>query len=148
MKRTNKRFVWIAVISVMSFMVALLCLFAVRPFRVVGDSMNPTYTHNDFVFVNVIATKYSVDDVIVIQYGNKKIIKRIYAECGDVVDITAEGIYINDLLITANDKRYEETRYCLGKNEYFVLGDNFDQSVDSRYFGIIADNEIVGKVFE
>ncbi len=147
MQETTKRIVWIACVCAMGVAIVFVCLFIfAQPFRVLGNSMSPTYTHNDLVFVNVIATNYSTDDVVVIQYGKEKIIKRIYAEYGDVVDIAADGIYINHSFITANDEGYEETSYCLDKNEYFVLGDNFKQSIDSRYFGVVTSDKIVGKV--
>lgn len=110
--------------------------------------MMPSYQHNNMVFVNVVADNYTTSDVVIIQYGKEKIIKRIYAEAGDTVEIKAEGIYINQVYITDNSDEYQETKYFLGENEYFVLGDNYAQSTDSRYFGIICKSEIVGKVIK
>lgn len=107
--------------------------------------MSPSYQHNNLVFVNTAAKNYSKNNVIILRYGKEKIIKRICAEQGDTVEIRADGIYINQVFITDNNE-YKETQYFLGENEYFVLGDNYEQSTDSRYFGIISESQILGKV--
>ena len=72
--------------------------------------------------------------------------KKNNAKQGDTVEIRADGFYINQVFITNNNDEYKETTYFLGENEYFVLGDNYEQSTDSRYFRIISENEIIGKV--
>ena len=72
--------------------------------------------------------------------------KKNNAKQSDTVEIRADGIYINQVFITNNNGEYKETKYFLVENEYFVLGDNYEQSTDSRYFGVINGNEIVGKV--
>lgn len=81
-----------------------------------------------------------------LHYGKEKIVKRIYGVYGDYVEITTEGVYINEILIIDNFENYNETEYTLLLNEYFVLGDNFSESTDSRYFGAIDKNQIIGKV--
>lgn len=146
MKKFSKRTILFIYISIVlcCFLLSCLLIFA-QPIRVVGNSMSPSYQHNNLVFVNTAAKNYSKNNVIILRYGKEKIIKRICAEQGDTVEIRADGIYINQVFITDNNE-YKEMQYFLRENEYFVLGDNYDQSTDSRYFGIISENQILGKV--
>lgn len=111
-----------------------------------GNSMEPTYKNGDLIFVNTATKKFDTGDIIVLYYGKEKIIKRIYAVKGDCVKIISNGIYINEIYITNNIEGYNESNYVLMENEYFVLGDNYSESIDSRYFGTIKKTDIIGKV--
>ena len=147
MKRLSKHTVLFLCLSIIVFGSLFACLlFLAQPFRVVGESMLPSYQHNDLVFANTLSDSYSTNDVVILRYGKEKIIKRIYAVQGDVVELRADGVYINKIFITCNSNKYEKVKYLLGESEYFVLGDNYEQSIDSRYFGVINQDEILGKV--
>lgn len=117
-----------------------------RPMKIVGNSMNPTYQNGDIVFVNTAVKKYITKDIVVLYYGQEKIIKRIYGLYGDYIKITQEGVYINEEYITENRGEYTETEIILLEDEFFVLGDNYSESIDSRYFGAIKYSQIIGKV--
>ena len=127
-------------------LIAVLIFVFAQPMRVVGNSMYPTYKENNIVFVNTMAKDYSTNDVVVLYYGREKIIKRICAESGDLVEIRTDGVYINGSFITENSENYNEVQYLLSENEFFVLGDNYSQSIDSRHFGIVGIEKIIGRV--
>lgn len=127
-------------------LIVVLIFVFVQPMRVVGNSMYPTYEENNIIFVNTTVKDYSTNDVVVLYYGREKILKRICAESGDLVEIRNDGIYINGKYITENNENYDEVQYLLEDSEYFVLGDNYAQSIDSRNFGVVEAEQIIGKV--
>ena len=83
---------------------------------------------------------------------NKVLIKRVIGCPGDNVCVIDNSIYINgELIVEDYIKEVMSSPNMsveLGENEYFVLGDNRNNSIDSRLpnIGIIKDNEIIGKL--
>ena len=130
--------------------------------RVDGDSMNPTLEDGDQLWVSKIA--YTIGkphrfDVIIFKYDeDDTYVKRIIALPGERIRIDNEGnIYINDLLIEehygkepimANNVGRAGQDVLLGEDEYFVLGDNRNNSHDSRWadVGNVQKEDIIGKV--
>ena len=130
--------------------------------RVDGDSMNPTLEDGDQLWVSKIA--YTIGkphrfDVIIFKYDeNDTYVKRIIALPGERIRIDNEGnIYINDLLIEehygkepimASNVGRAGQDVLLGEDEYFVLGDNRNNSHDSRWadVGNVHKEDIIGKV--
>ena len=118
------------------------------PARVDGNSMENTLNDGDTIFVSraaAFAGLYGNGDIVVFEHkkGNKNIslIKRIEAAEGDTVEAKGEKLYINGEE-KEGYKCEEEFEYVLGKDEYFVLGDNADESTDSRVFGIVNKSQI------
>ena len=79
-------------------------------------------------------------------------IKRIVGTPGDQVNIESNGsIFVNDIEIkfkNVNNSLNEETiEIKLSENEYFLVGDNRDNSFDSRMFGPILGDRIIGKAY-
>ena len=117
-----------------------------------GDSMFPTLKNGNIVFIK----KYDLDlkhnDIVVIKKDNKTIIKRLVGMPNDKIEIN-DYLYING---EKNDNLYIEDRgnisnaIFLKDNEYFVLGDNRQNSIDSRFdeIGIITKDEIIGKIIK
>ena len=123
--------------------------------RIYGNSMKGTLDSGDIV-VSVKSTDFETSDVVAFYYNNNILVKRVIAESGDWVDMDEKGnVYVNkkklDEPYLAN-KAYGHTdihfptRYL--KNRIFVMGDNREESIDSRNntIGTVADEQIVGKL--
>ena len=83
-------------------------------------------------------------------HAGKELVKRVIGLPGEVLEISAGRVYINGRLL---DEPYihqkwsgEKPRVLIPEGDYFVLGDNRDGSADSRYFGLVPRDLIVGKV--
>lgn len=137
---------------------ALVNLTTVR-FIVQGPSMQPTFEESQFLIVsrvNYLLGEPEHGDIIVFHYpGNpdEDYIKRVIGLPGDVVEIRDTQVYVNG---TALDEPYInepcQPAYCddntweLGSDEFFVMGDNRNRSSDSRSFGPVLQEYIVGEV--
>ena len=135
--------------------------FGVQTVQVVGPSMNTTLADGETVLVNklygtVIQPKrYDVIAFKQIDFGSYFEIKRVIGLPGETVQIKDGVVYIDGSKLEDSpieDKirvaGLAEREIKLAKNEFFVLGDNVNNSEDSRYsnVGNVARSEIVGKV--
>lgn len=131
--------------------VIVVRLFLFSPFVVSGEAMSPGYVTGDYLVINLLQEKYQPGDVVVYKYPrdpSKFFIHRIVAVPGDQVRIEGGILYINGepesgYFHTAMDKSTNlEER--LGRDEYFLMGDNRDRSSDSRIFGVVQRKFIQG----
>lgn len=140
---------------VLLFLVMLLIFqYVLMSVRVNGSSMNPGYTNGDrgiMIRKNPI-NKPTYNSIVVIDFKNdmdKKefIVKRVFALPGDTFEIQNNEVYVNGNKVD-DTKRAEDTKMddyseiTLEKDEVFVLGDNRNISLDSRYIGPIKLNDI------
>lgn len=74
-----------------------------------------------------------------------QVIKRIVGIPGDTVEVTKTEVVINGIKLVSEQPvyLYKENVYKLGEDEYFVLGDNYQYSYDSRYYGPINKSQII-----
>lgn len=153
--------------SIYILVVLILTLLVVRYVGqrtvVMGHSMEPTLSDQDNLLVDKLSYRLHDPkrfDVVVFpyQYADKTyFIKRIIGLPGETVRIDDTGsIYINDeLLMEAYGKEVIEDSglardgITLGADEYFVLGDNRNDSSDSRFVSVgnIKGSQIIGKAF-
>lgn len=118
------------------------------------NSMSPAYKNGDLAIFYRLQKDYQATDTVVVKKGDKTQIRRIIAKEGDTVDITEEGLKINGYLQQEQDIYRETLPYVdgikfpiiLGKDEYFVLGDNRPNAEDSRMYGTVTKKEIKGIV--
>ena len=161
--------VWKDILEMFIYFVAVLVVsllivtFVGQRTVVEGSSMNPTLTDGDSLFVDKISYRFADPkrfDVIVFPYQHAKktyYIKRIIALPGEDVFINAEGtIYINGKVLEEDygnevilNPGRAETTITMGPDEYFVMGDNRNNSSDSRdaMVGNINRKDIIGKAF-
>lgn len=113
-----------------------------------GESMMPTYKNNEFLFGTKINKTYNRFDVIVVYAKDKYIIKRIIGLPGEHIEYKDNKLYINGNLVK-DDFNFGTTNnfdVTIDKNSYFCLGDNRNNSLDSRYYGTFNKKYILAKI--
>jgi signal peptidase I len=137
--------------------------FLFQPFIVKGDSMIPNFHSGDYIVVDEISYRFSSPkrgDVVVLKYPldtTQRFIKRIIGLPGETVEIQNGKV---DILKNGKDIRLNETTYLpnglttsgnvdvtLKPGQYFVMGDNRPYSYDSRSWGILPKDDIIGRAF-
>lgn len=151
----------VAIILFALIFVRIINAYVVEETIVSGTSMNPTLQGSDTLLIDKITYKLSDlkrYDVIVFNYNESALyIKRIIGLPGDRVSIKDGQAYVNGILL-ADDPLINDTmtyagiaekEITLGEDEYFVLGDNRNNSYDSRYeqVGVVKKKYIIGRVW-
>ena len=165
---------WIESIIIAFLLAMVIRTFVVQAFKIPTGSMRPTLLEGDLILVNKfiygakipfsdkrlpVFRDFKRGDVIVFIYPEdtkKDFIKRLVGLPGDEIEIKKGSIYVNDnpLLDHVFNNRYyynrgdfgvEGTKITVPKDNYFVLGDNSASSKDSRYWGFVPKNNILGK---
>lgn len=136
--------------------------FLIQPFIVKGASMEPAYSDSDYLIIDQVTYNFKEierGDVVVFRPpngSNQFYIKRVIGLPGEEVEIKDGKVIIqNDefpngvVLEEVYIEEYTEGRdlETLGLDEYYLLGDNRDASLDSRRFGPVEESAIVGKVW-
>lgn len=140
-----------------------LVLILGNRYSIVGNSMNEVLTHEDIVLVDKISYEIGEPqrfDVILFESSDvnagKKYVKRIIGLPGEKIQIKDGKILVNDMILLddINDNSIltpglASEAVVLGENEYFVLGDNRNNSEDSRFYtiGNVKEDEIIGKIW-
>ena len=132
------------------FMLVVIILF--RTFileRIIisGDSMSPTLNNGNVVWAWK-NPKLDRNDIVIIKKDGTLYIKRIVGMPEETVEIKNGKAYINgkELQEEFDEMESEEQKIHLKENEYFVLGDNRNDSTDSRVWGAIDKEEITGEI--
>lgn len=148
------------IIAITLLVVVPIRYFLFQPFMVRGESMKPNFESGDYLIVDQISYRFREPergDVIVFrspQNNSQRFIKRIIGLPGEVVEITDGKIEIETVSghLSLDESNYlplletqENESFILGEKEYFVLGDNRNFSYDSRRFGPITKDKIIGR---
>ncbi len=158
-------FVWESVkVAVIALVIVLpIRYFIFQPFIVKGESMEPSFQNGNYLIVDELSYRFKQPqrgEVVVFKYPfnpSQRYIKRIIGLPGETVEIKDQKITIFDnngkelnlkeeTYLPADDVTLGEFRLILKESEYFVLGDNRLHSSDSRAWGILPRDNIIGKV--
>lgn len=156
-------FIWdIAKIVLISLVIIVpIRAFIVQPFTVWGNSMTPTFDSGDYLFINEIGYRLSAPergDVIIFKppHDDKRFfIKRIVGLPGETLKIEGGKVWAGQddeslELLSENYVSVETVgsiNISLREDEYFVLGDNRRASSDSRAWGVLDRDRIIGKAW-
>jgi signal peptidase I len=125
-------------------------------FRIEGPSMLPSLNPGQYLIINKVVYRLhppARGDIVVFHHPrnpDRDLIKRVVGVPGDVVEVRKGTVYVNG---TQLDEPYVldpgtySGHYELGADEYFVLGDNRPNSDDSRNWGTVKGDQIVGKAW-
>ena len=143
----------------LTILMFLLIRFAVQNFRVDGMSMEPKLHNGEYILVNKAAFLFHAPergDVIVFEYPKDPqidYIKRVVAIPGDTISVEGtkvmvDGVTLNEPYINPNDdfnpfSPIVDRTVPLG--DYFVMGDNRGNSSDSRQWGFVPQQNIIGQ---
>ncbi|MBI3963538.1 MAG: signal peptidase I [Candidatus Kerfeldbacteria bacterium] len=154
----------VKVLILAAAIVAPIKLFIFQPFYVKGASMEPTFADNEYLIIDKLGYRFHEPqrgDIIVFRYPrdpSQYFIKRVIGLPGEQVtiedgtvtvhlarnggDMTLDESYLSsDVITQGNDD------VTLDANEYYVLGDNRDSSLDSRRIGSIHRSDIIGRTW-
>ena len=143
-----------------------LKLFVIDILHVSGISMEPSIHDNSVVFVNKLAyglilpqsaklafqwAKPHYGDVVIFLYNNRIVVKRCDAVGGEHLDYLTDSGYslrVGKRKIPLTEEQYFRLKNSRRVPDGYILaiGDNYGQSIDSRYYGFIPVNNVLGKV--
>jgi signal peptidase I len=165
-KSRIRQYLWTIGIALVVAMI--LRTFVVQGYRIPSGSMEGTLLKGDFIFVNKLAYRFGEPkqgDIVIFDYPlnpSKTFVKRIVAGPGETVEIVKKTLYINGEIaissyaITHTDPQIYPAEYSNRDNfgpfevpqgHYFVMGDNRDNSQDSREWGFLERKYIKGRAF-
>lgn len=149
-----------AKIVIFVIIVLILIQYVISITKVVGSSMNPTLKDEDILILNKLKYRFQEiqrGDIVSLKHADTKyLIKRIIGLPGDTVKIENNAVYLNgkkyEEPYLAEDLEYDDfdlkdLEYSvIPENMYFVLGDNRENSLDSREIGLVKKEDIIGKI--
>lgn len=162
---------WLVAIAIALVLLFVIHQFLFLTYSVKGDSMYPTLKDGEKVIVSRINyTLGNIDDGdVIVFHADKKsdYVKRVIGRAGDTVSYKGDTLYVNDKEVKEpylDENKLAKTNVLLTENfsvedlvnsggkakipdgQLLVLGDNREVSKDSRYFGLIQEEQVVGEV--
>lgn len=150
------------VVKVVAMALAIVVVvkhFLFQPFYVKGASMEPTYEDHEYLIIDELTYRFNEPvrgEVIVFRYPNDPrqfFIKRVIGLPGDAVQVKESKVWINGQQLDESaylDVSVQTTGSIdlkLGADEYFLMGDNRNASLDSRIFGSVKRSFVVGRTW-
>lgn len=143
----------------------VIYVFLFRPFEVSGESMFPTFKNREYILTNLIGLRFAPPkkgDVIVFKAPTdreKDFIKRVIGTPGDTVALHDGFVFVNNQKLDESGYLREDVRTYGGSfmkesvdvfvppGKYLVMGDNRPYSSDSREWGLLKREDVIGKSF-
>lgn len=157
MKKINKKVIAKETIEwLKAFVVAIIAVLIITQFlllaKIDGHSMDPTLRDGEHVITARHFTKIEKNDIIAFNFTNDNgesefHVKRVIGMPGDKVEQKANQVFVNDELVIEDGMQDDgNVIYELSDSEYFVVGDNYQVSYDSRMHGPIEKDDILGEL--
>jgi signal peptidase I len=142
-------------IIALTLLIFLAIHFTIQNYQIDGPSMQNTLHTGQYVLVNKVAYLFHAPergDIIILQEPDqpgRDLIKRVIGLPGDTIKLDGTNVWVNgtelnEPYITQKSNPGANT-LTVPANEYFVMGDNRPVSEDSRYFGFVPKDYVVGK---
>ncbi|MCX6740622.1 MAG: signal peptidase I [Candidatus Parcubacteria bacterium] len=168
LKTVGEFFVEIVKVVIISLAIIIpVRYFLIQPFYVKGASMEPNFYDHEYLIINEISYRFTGPergDIIIFRYPkdpSQYFIKRVIGLPGDIIKLKDNKIYIKTketsdfvaldeteyLNEDVNTLSFGRSDYELEADQFFVMGDNREQSLDSRRFGPIDRRLIIGKAW-
>lgn len=139
--------------AVIILVVVLIRSFIITPIQVDGSSMYPTLEDGEILILKKYDKSYERFDVVVFDYNGNRLIKRVVGLPGETIEYKNNKLYVNGKKVTEKFSRSSDTMdfklediECtkIPKGKYFVMGDNRNNSTDSRIIGLVDEKDIKG----
>ena len=147
--------------ELLPYILVLIVILSIKKFAfgtilVNGNSMKDTLHNKDFMILDKMTYRFHKIkrfDIVVVQVGNQKLIKRVIGLPGEVIEYRDNELYVNGEKVEehySNRITYDFDLHSIDLNRipndtYFVMGDNRTDSLDSRSFGVVQRKQILGK---
>ena len=146
----------IYVLTMVAAIAVLIATLVLPVVQIEGTSMEPTLVNGDIVLLTK-TTNFERGELCGFSWNNKLLIKRVIGKSGDWIEIDTDGtVYLNG---TKLEEEYAvqmsmgecdlEFPFQVPQEQYFVLGDMRESSIDSRntLVGCVENEQIIGKIF-
>jgi len=165
--RKNNFYIWLArifdlgkVMILLAMVIYIVHLFFVSVFVVSGASMEPSFYDREYLVVNKISLTLKQPgrgEVVVFKFPGElkeKYIKRVIGLPGETVELKNQAVFINGLKLTESylpkefvtEQLGTAKKWQLKDKEFFVMGDNRPNSNDSRVWGPLPQEDLIGKI--
>ncbi len=99
--------------------------------------MEPTYRNGQIIIAFRNVSEINRNDIVIFDHHGELCIKRVIGIPGDTIELKDDSVYLNNIKLLHSSYDGESKKYSISDNQYFVMGDNYKISNDSRYFGLI-----------
>jgi signal peptidase I len=146
------------VVPLFVMILVIITGFFFSPAIVEGSSMETTFSDGDPVLIEHFLDDFDSNDVVIVQVGSELLIKRLIGIPGDALIVNEDGVLLNGILIedyvplyyspgNPNGIPYFSFDGIIPSGCYFVMGDNRLHSADSRMFGFVNQENMLGVVW-
>ncbi len=151
---------WLDSLVFAMILILVVFAFALRIVGVNGDSMNPTLQNGEWLTVKAVNQTINKGDIVIVTQPNvlnEPLIKRVIATGGDTIDINFEtgDVIVNGKIVDEpyiNEKTHSRGNFegpiTIPEGYIFVMGDNRNDSLDSRFnvIGLVDERYVLGVV--
>jgi len=152
----------VQIIAIALIIVIPIRYFVFQPFIVKGASMEPNYHNGDYLIIDELSYRFrdpKRGEVVVFRYPNdpeQRFIKRIVGLPGETITLQdikliiesagGDSLFLDESMYLDSDVWLGDDSLTLGRDEYYVMGDNRAASFDSRKWGSLLGDDIIGRV--